>query len=297
MQDEFRLIPLDEIVEPWVVLRGVNRTSLEYLELRDSLAAVGFLNSICVRPSVRKPGKMELVDGLYRYTAAGEAHLSAAPCIVKHDLTDEDVLALQIQANALRPETTPVEYARQLQRMMTVMAESLRRDVRMVDVGARIHKNPEWVEAQLGLLNLIPSAQKALERGEMPLLSAYILARVRPPAQQAQFLAAACAMTAVEFVPIAKDYVKRLKDAVCHGRLDPLYQEFTPRPHLRFFKEVLAEYQGRRVGGLMVSDCKTPVEAWYRALQWMLHLDDASVKENREFVLQQQQCAIVNLDE
>ena len=36
------------------------------------------------------------------------------PCIVKHGLTDEDVLALQIQANALRPETTAVEYARQI---------------------------------------------------------------------------------------------------------------------------------------------------------------------------------------
>ncbi len=66
----YRLIPLDEIVEPWVVLRPVNRASLEYLELRDSLAAVGFINSICVRPSTRKPGKVEVVDGLYRYTGA-----------------------------------------------------------------------------------------------------------------------------------------------------------------------------------------------------------------------------------
>ena len=32
--DEFRLIPLDQIVEPWVVLRVVNRESIEYLELR-----------------------------------------------------------------------------------------------------------------------------------------------------------------------------------------------------------------------------------------------------------------------
>jgi len=106
--DDFRLIPLVEIVEPWVILRPVNRGSVEYLELRDSLAAVGFLNSICVRPSKRKPGKVEVVDGLYRYTAAKELDLPAAPCIVKYNLTDQDVLAAQIQANALRPETTPV---------------------------------------------------------------------------------------------------------------------------------------------------------------------------------------------
>ena len=40
MQDQYRLIPLDEIVEPWIVLRAVNRSSVEYMELRDSLAAV-----------------------------------------------------------------------------------------------------------------------------------------------------------------------------------------------------------------------------------------------------------------
>ena len=48
--DEFRLIPLDQIVEPWVVLRVVNRESIEYLELRDSMAAVGpSIPSVCGR--------------------------------------------------------------------------------------------------------------------------------------------------------------------------------------------------------------------------------------------------------
>ena len=89
--DEFRSIPLDQIIEPWVVLRAVNRESVEYLELRDSLAAVGPLNSICVRPSPRRPGDYEVVDGLYRHTAAVELRMPALPCIIKHNLTDEDV--------------------------------------------------------------------------------------------------------------------------------------------------------------------------------------------------------------
>ena len=59
-----------QIVEPWVVLRLVNRESVEYLELRDSMADKGSLNSICVRPSPRQPGKFEVVDGLYRRAAA-----------------------------------------------------------------------------------------------------------------------------------------------------------------------------------------------------------------------------------
>ena len=93
LPDEFRQIPFGQIIEPWVVLRVVNRESVEYLELRDSLAVVGPLNSICVRPSVRRPGHYEVVDGLYRYTAACELRLPALPCIVKHNLTDDDVLA------------------------------------------------------------------------------------------------------------------------------------------------------------------------------------------------------------
>ena len=116
MQDETRDIPLDQIVEPWVVLRVVNRTSVEYMELRDSLADHGFFNSICVRPCKRKEGKMEVVDGLYRFAAATELHLPTAPCIVKHNLTDEDVLAIQIQANALRSRANALHRLRRFPR-------------------------------------------------------------------------------------------------------------------------------------------------------------------------------------
>ena len=119
--DQIEFLPIHVLREPKIKLRGVNRDSVEYLELRDSLAAVGPLNSICVRPSMRRPGCYEVVDGLYRYTAAAELRLPSLPCIVKHNLTDDDVLALQIQANALRPETTAVEYARQVKRIMDAL--------------------------------------------------------------------------------------------------------------------------------------------------------------------------------
>ena len=148
--DEFRPIPLDQIVEPWAVLRVVNRESTEYLELRDSIAKQGLLNSICVRPSLRRPGYYEVVDGLYRYTAACELRLLALPCVVKHNLTDEDVLAIQIQANALRPETTAIEYARQIKRIMAAITARQGRDATLADVSNVIHKNPAWIGANSG---------------------------------------------------------------------------------------------------------------------------------------------------
>jgi len=287
MKDETREIPTDQIVEPWVILRVVNRSTVEYLELRDSIAEKGFFNSLCVRPSKRKPGKYEVVDGLYRYTVGCELRLLTLPCIVKHNLTDEDVLAAQIQANALRLETTPVEYARQLRKIMAATDS-----MTMVELSTRIHKNPEWISHQLALLDLTKVAQVAVDRGEISLVAGYALARV-PRRRQGYYLELAKTMPAKEFLPIVAAFVKKHRENINQGKWDDFEAEFQPVPHLRNLKEVLAEYREHRIGGLTGMDCKTPVDAWYLALQWALHLDEESVNEQRERVLQRQQRAVV----
>jgi ParB/RepB/Spo0J family partition protein len=281
--DEFRPIPLGQIIEPWVVLRIVNRESVEYLELRDSLAAVGPLNSICVRPSVRRPGHYEVVDGLYRYTAACELRLSALPCIVKHNLTDDDVLALQIQANALRPETTALEYARQTRRIMDAITVRQGTDATLADVSNLIHKSPEWIGDQLRLLSLRADIQKTVERGEIPLKSAYMLAKL-PMVQQAQLVELAKTVSAREFVPVAARMVKQIQEAARQGKLHDLCKDFEPVPHIRPLKEVLAEYREHRLGGLAVVKAgnQTPVDGWYLALEWALNLDEESIRAQRE---------------
>ncbi len=143
------------------------------MELRDSMADRGILNPILVRPSRRFPGKYDVADGLYRVTAAREIGLSPMPCLVK-DLTDDDLLAIQIQANALRPETTPMEYARQIKRIMEARPQAT-----LAEISSRIlHKSPKWVGETLGLLRLRKDFQLAVDRGEMPLGSAYELARI-----------------------------------------------------------------------------------------------------------------------
>jgi len=284
--DEFRLIPLDRIDEPWAVLRVVNRESIEYLELRDSLATVGPLNSICVRPSTRRPGHYEVVDGLYRYTAAVELRLPALPCIVKHNLTDEDVLAIQIQANALRPETTTLEYARQIRRIMDALTARQGADATLADVSNLIHKAAAWIADQLRLLGLRPDIQKAVERGEIPLKSAYALAKL-PRIHQAQLAELAKTASAREFVPVAARMVKQVQEAARQGKLHDLCKDFEPVPHLRPLKDVLAEYREHQLGGLALTkaNCKTPVDGWYLALEWALNLDEESVRRQQEKVL------------
>lgn len=292
--DEFRTIPLAEIIEPWVILRIVNREAVEYLELRDSIAHQGLLNSICVRPSVRRPGHHEVVDGLYRYTAAQELRLPALPCVVKHNLTDQDVLAIQIQANALRPETTVIEYARQIKRIMDAIAAREKRDATLAEVSNLIHKTPEWIRQQLGLLELRKDIQKAVERGEIPLRSAYVLGKL-PRVQQAQLLVLAKTASAKEFVLIAGRVVRRIQEDARQGKLYDYCRDFEPVPHLRPLKEVLAEYREHCLGGLALAAARsrTAVDGWYLALQWALHLDEDSIREQREKTLTRTQATIL----
>ncbi len=294
MQDDLRFIALDQLCEPWVILRVVNRGSVEYLELRDSIADKGLLNSICVRPSKRKPGKYEVVDGLYRYTAAVELRLPGLPCIVKHNLTDEDVLMAQIQANALRPETTTVEYARQLKRIMEALSASEGQELTITQLSARIHKNSEWVGNQLALLELIPSAQRAVERGEIPLRAAYALARV-PKNYQPQYMELAKDVPVKEFEPLANSFARRCWDAIRRGKRPELDKEFAPVPHLRRLRDVNGEYQQHRIGALFLTaaGCKTPVDAWYLALKWVLNLDEESIAQQKERFLRRRKTAVL----
>ena len=50
-------------------------------------------------------------------TAARDVGLSMVPCIIR-EISDKDVLAIQIQANAISLETKPAEYAHQIKKML-----------------------------------------------------------------------------------------------------------------------------------------------------------------------------------
>ena len=65
-QPQLKWIATSDLVDPPVVLRLVNRGSLAYAELRDSIAHWGVLTTVLVRPSTRFPGKYDVADGLYR---------------------------------------------------------------------------------------------------------------------------------------------------------------------------------------------------------------------------------------
>jgi hypothetical protein len=159
----------------------------------------------------------------------------------------------------LRPETTVIEYARQIRRIMDAIMARQGRDATLADVSNLVHKTPEWVRQQLDLLSLRADIQKAVERGEIPLGSAYVLAKL-PRFHQAQLLDLATTASAREFVPVAARLVKQIQEAARQGKLHDYCKDFEPVPYLRFVKEVLAEYREHRLGGLAIvkAECKTP---------------------------------------
>jgi len=281
MQDTTADIPIDRIVEPRTALRLIDKDSVEYLEMRDSIAAEGFWNSISVRPAADED-RYEIIDGLYRYTCARELGLKSIPCIIKHNVSDDAVLAAQIQANAIRPETKPAEFARQMKRMLTRKPE-----MTFDELAHLIHKSPGWVRKTLGLLRLVRAAKRMVDRGEIPVRSAYMLAKI-PQRFQADFLNQAQTLPSREFRALAASVVKQYTEAVKQGRMEAFWcGEFRPQAHLRSLRDIQSEAQRQEVGALLVTaeQCKTPVDGFYAALRWAMHLDRQSVEDQERSAL------------
>ncbi len=276
MDDTLTEIPLNKLVFPWVLLRPVFTNSIDYMEMLESLRDIGWLNSISVRPSKREEGRYEVIDGMWRLTCARELEFETAPCIIKYDVSDEDVLAFQIQANAIRPTTTPIEFAQQIRRI-----QKTQHGITMAELANLVNKKPSWIQLQLGLLRLSPTIQKCVDRGEICLGNAYNLVRI-PPRFRWAYVDDAKTMPTSQFAPIAIAVVKQFQEAVMAGKLEAFYQaEFKVTAHLRSLKEVRAEYDDNVEGPLVVTSekCNTPLQGWNAALQWALHLDPVSANE------------------
>lgn len=284
MDDEIQTIRVDDLVDPPFVLREVDQTGVEYVELRDSLKKRGFLNSICVRPCKRWLGKWEIVDGRWRVTAAREVRILTVPCIVKYGLTDKDVLAMQVIANAARPKTAPSAYARQIRRLL-----SDEETMTQAELCQLLNKSTVWVRKMLGMARLARTVvyRKAIDRGELSMGAAYCLSRL-PRSLWAQYFSDACVMPVREFKALIMTALRQYRASVYSGRLDAKHNSIgTPQPYLRALFDVVQEIRDSGVGPLLIASHghTTAIEGWKAALEWAAHLDPDSVERQRRRVL------------
>ncbi len=290
MDDKVEFLPIHVLQEPRNKLRLVDKESVEFLELCDSLRENGFLNSILVRPL---GDRYEIVDGFCRYNAACAIGMELIPCIIR-EIPDDKILSFQIQANAISLETTPAEYAHQLKKMMAKDP-----DLTQPQVACLIRKSPSWVGKCLSLTHLLKDYQKMVDRGEIPLQNAYMLAKV-PRSMQKDYVERAITMPASKFKILVAVFVKQFTEAVKKGKMDAFYSDkFEAVAHLRSLKEIEEEMSRKNVGALVCTGegAKTVLDGFYAALRWVCHLDRKAVAEQEATIRTRRKKEILDVDE
>jgi len=278
MASTLKQIPLKQIRENPIALRKVNRQTETYLGLVDSIRQQGILNPINVREIATTNGETiyGLIDGLHRFTAAGDAGLDSIPAQVL-SLNDAEVLEAQVIANIHKVETKPVEYARQLIRILMQNPT-----MTSAELAKKLAKSPTWLADRLGLTKLDESIGTLVDEGKINLSNAYALSKL-PKEEQSNFLERAMTESPQMFLPAVQNRTKEIRDAKRQGRTPP-EEGFQPHPYIRRVGELKAELDHATLGPVLIKKfgAKTAEEGFVLALKWALSLDPDSVELQKE---------------
>lgn len=231
--------------------------------------------SVCVRPSRRFPGKFEIIDGMWRYTVCWLLALDTIPCIIKHGITDDDVLAMQVQTNSIRGRTKPVEFS---SRLKTIFDRQP--GMSMTELATRVRQGVRWVKDRLGLLRLEADIQLMIDRNEISLGNAYMLAKV-PDEFRRDLLNDARTMTCRSFRLLAAKIIKNKGEERNRKNQIARYKdEFAPVAHLRRMEIIKGEAENPRIMPLLLAAHKItdPLDACVMCFRWLLHLDPESLE-------------------
>lgn len=159
-------------------------------ELIQSVKTHGVLQPIVVRrnPNVgaAEPTQLlwQIVAGERRFLASRAAKLQTIPAVCR-DLTDHQVLEIQLIENLQREGLHPLEEAegyRELMQLKSITADA---------VAEEIGKSRSYVYGRLKLLDLQNAARDAFYDGSLDASKALELARIKDPKKQASLLAQA----------------------------------------------------------------------------------------------------------
>lgn len=271
-------VPLQKIRESPVALRAVDKQSEKYLGLVASVKQYGILNPINVR-EVKDPNTNEmyyaLVDGLHRFSAATDAGLESIPAQVI-SLNDASVLLAQIIANVHKIETKPVEYSKQLVRIL--MQDPF---LTLAELANQLQKSTAWLSDRLSLVKLPDNVGELVNQGQINLSNAYALSKLAAvaPEEISNWMDRAMTQTPQEFGPTIATRIKEIKDAKRQAR-DTRTDEFIPTAHLRKLGEFKAEMEKPIVGPALIAQAKptTMEEAFNLGVKWALHMDPLSIE-------------------
>lgn len=159
------------------------KESLE--ELAASIREQGIIEPLVVR-EINKGGpaddrSFEIVCGERRYRAAVMAEFIQVPCIVR-DLTDEQVLDIQIHENLHREDVHPMDEALGYAFLMKKLGCDAK------ELALRVGKTEAYVLNRMKLNGLIKEAQDDLDAGRLPIGHALEIAKFADPGVQQRIL-------------------------------------------------------------------------------------------------------------
>ena len=180
--EEIRIthIPLHQIdVSGTNPRKTFDQVALE--ELAQSIYEKGVLQPIIVRE--KKSGRYEIVAGERRYRAAKlveetYADRNSIPAIIR-ELSEEEVLEIQIIENLQRKDVHPMEEALGFLHLTTIK----KMDVK--EIAARVGKNPSYVAQRLKFNDLIEPIQKVFYNGQLKVKDALVIAAMSVDTQEA----------------------------------------------------------------------------------------------------------------
>lgn len=205
LPDTFQTLPLAAIA-PSLTNPRKTFNAERLAELANSIKASGVHQPILVRPlpgeRVAETGRKvthEIVAGERRYRASVLASATTIPALVR-ELSDQQVLEIQIVENLQRDDLTQLEEAEGYQQLMHHSA--LTSD----QVGAKIGKSRSYVYARLKLLDLSMECKDALRAGTIDSSRALLIARIPDTALQAKALAYAAEPTYNGDLPSVRNF-------------------------------------------------------------------------------------------
>ena len=138
-------------------------------ELSESIKQHGVLQPIIVREQVDRDNKYDLVCGERRYRASILAELETIPALIR-ELTDNEVLEIQVLENLQREDVSPMDEAKAFKTLLG------KEDLEWLS--SKINKSKKYVLNRIKLLELAEEIQEDLTSGKLPLGHAVVLVRL-----------------------------------------------------------------------------------------------------------------------
>ena len=270
--NNLRHIEISRITPSRTPLRPVRKSDQEFTELMESIRTDGLLQPILVRPD-KQEFDYEVVEGNHRFAAVKLVGHETIPCLIQ-DLTDREVLIIQVKAQAVRPRDTQIyEYSRRLKKLV---GEGLT----IHDLCAILDKGPSWVRGMLSLNKLTEKCGSKVADGSITISNSIELAKL-PEHLQERFLDDAMKMKVTPFKNRVREAKRDYDTFLLTQRQDEHEDGIFPR--IRGVKDIMNEANSFEAAGKVLTSCNanTPEMGWKACLAWLMRIDPVSA-ENRK---------------